>query len=126
MKPALTRTLLTCSIFAPRRASAMWLSRPRSKTGFLPAAAGGVLLVLILASNVSSQTAPVRRAQPVNEPPVARALPVDQGPAPRVAPTPGVESTAPPNPAPQSAGSEAEPPDRRQLEYATALFRRKL
>jgi TolA-binding protein len=37
-----------------------------------------------------------------------------------------VESTAPPNPTPQSAGSEAEPPDRRQLEYATALFRRKL
>src|SRR5437660_12353667 len=100
MKPALTRTLLTCSIFAPRRASPMWLSRPRSKTGFLPAVAG-VLLGLILASDARSQTAPVRRAQPANEPPVARALPVDQNPAPlapRVAPTPGVESTAPANP----------------------------
>jgi len=103
----------------------MWLSRPRSKTGFRPGTAVA-LLALILESGAFAQTAPVRRAQPVNEPPVARALPVDQTPAPRVAPTPGVESTAPASSVPPSAGSEAEPPDRRQLEYATALFRRKL
>src|ERR1700736_351556 len=124
MKPAPTRPSSTCSIFAPRRASPMSLSRPRSKNAAVPGAVG-VLLGLILASIAFSQTGPVRRAQPVNEPPVARALPIDQTPAPPPSPAAGAESLASPNPLPQPSAAE-EPPDRRQLEYATALFRRKL
>ncbi|HAK06756.1 MAG TPA: hypothetical protein DCO65_05750, partial [Spartobacteria bacterium] len=58
-----------------------------------------------------AQRAPdVRRAQPADEPPVRRAVPID-------------ESTAP---APHSAAPETEAPDRRQLDYANALFTRKL
>src|SRR4030095_12169367 len=58
----------------------------------------------------------VRRARPVDEPPVARALPVDEPTLPR---PPGEDFFAPPT-------RESEAPDRRQLDYANALFTRKL
>ncbi|MFN2508183.1 MAG: tetratricopeptide repeat protein [Chthoniobacterales bacterium] len=95
----------------------------------------------------------VRRAQPVEETPVPRALPVGQptppatatprkvAPAPSGLPQPAQRGPAPaapaspetsgadPAPAEQSApppNAEAESPDRRQLDYANALFGRKL
>jgi len=72
---------------------------------------------------------PVRRALPVTEPPVQRALPVDQAPAtasPR--PVPPAPNNAPADVAPQQPppAAEQEQADRRQLEYAIALYRRKL
>ncbi len=66
-----------------------------------------------------AQRAPeVRRAQPVDEPPpVRRAVPIDESAAP--APY-SAEQT------PEPARPETEAPDRRQLDYANALFTRKL
>src|SRR5713101_9341608 len=66
-----------------------------------------------------AQRAPeVRRAQPVDEPPpVRRAVPIDESAAP--APY-SAERT------PEPARPETEAPDRRQLDYANALFTRKL
>src|SRR5262249_4332631 len=63
-----------------------------------------------------------------NDPPVARALPVDES-TPRPAPRPAPPSPNNPTPAASddsSPAAEAEPSDRRQLEYATALYGRKL
>jgi len=81
----------------------------------------------------------VRRAQPVNEPPTARAVPFDeatpsptpwtrrnprpeQDEAPRLKPR---ESAAEPEGS-ESTREESESPDVRQLDYANALFGRKL
>jgi TolA-binding protein len=58
----------------------------------------------------------VRRARPVDEPPVARALPVEEPLMPRL----------PAEDLSESRGPESEAPDRRQLDYANALFTRKL
>src|SRR5437588_3498047 len=52
----------------------------------------------------------VRRAMPLNEPPVPRALPLD-------------EATPPPE---EKASTPEQPNDKRQLEYANALFARKM
>jgi TolA-binding protein len=79
----------------------------------------------------------VRRAQPVNEPPMGRPVPFDQptaSPAPphhRSAVAPQQNETQPANPpsaieATESAPAESESPGRRQLNYANALFGRKL
>src|SRR5712692_9312796 len=79
----------------------------------------------------------VRRAQPVNEPPMGRPVPFDQPtatPSPprhRSAVTPQQNETQPANPPSaiepaESAPAESESPDRRQLNYANALFGRKL
>ncbi len=74
----------------------------------------------------------IRRAQPVNEPPMGRPVPFD---APSPSPTPVRYTTPairePENPVPtpaaaESSPAETEPPDRRQLNYADALFGRKL
>lgn len=100
---------------------------------------GLVFAVLIFAaiSPLLAQQREVRRAQPVNEPPVARAVPFDSPtpvPTPRLPRNPPAElnapsrlNSAPPEsdqPAAESAPDEA--PDRRQLDYANALFSRKL
>jgi TolA-binding protein len=85
----------------------------------------------IAASFAQQRTPEVRRAQPVDEPPTPRAVPFDS-PTPkprRTAPAP--ESSAPPSnpdqPSVESPPTEAEaPPDRRQLDYANALFSRKI
>ena len=76
---------------------------------------------------------PVRRALPAREPPVARALPVDQ-PTPFIPKPQPPPAPAPPPPAtnqqpgggPPSDTAESQPSDQRQLEYATALYGRKL
>src|SRR5207237_7853230 len=90
-----------------------------------------VALILSVGPVVAQDYPEVRRAQPADEPPVARALPVDQPPVPRLR-----DSHAPPAEIPPARDSEAAPaeaapaetesPDRRQLDYANALFLRKL
>lgn len=85
---------------------------------------------------------PVRRAIPVHEPPVARALPVEPSeahpaemptirralPVPEapaaIAPTPTPTPAAAPNETPPAENVES--PEQRQLNYANALFGRKL
>jgi TolA-binding protein len=71
----------------------------------------------------------IRRAQPVDEPPTPKAVPFDT-PAPTVKPR-----RSPPEPAveprssgdePETPGSEPEAPERRQLDYANALFSRRI
>jgi len=70
----------------------------------------GILFVLLLCQTNRAVAQEVRRALPLNEPPVPRALPVE-------------EST----PAPEEGPSTPEQPnDKRQLEYANALFSRKM
>lgn len=79
----------------------------------------------------------VRRAVPVNEPPMGRPVPFDQPtptptPLPRLSPvTAPTEEAQPPEPAAIPSGDEtenapAESPAARQLNYANALFGRKL
>ena len=79
----------------------------------------------------AQQRAPeVRRAQPVEEPPAPKAVPFDT-PAPvvkpRRSPPPPTEPDAAPKPNAEATepSSETDSPDRRQLEYANALFTRK-
>jgi TolA-binding protein len=78
----------------------------------------GLAMLLSMAGAALAQGPPpeVRRARPVDEPPVARALPVDEPTLPR----PPVEDFSEP------PTRESEAPDRRQLDYANALFTRKL
>jgi len=95
----------------------------------VPRAGGlaGLVSLILSADQVLAQNYPeVRRAQPVDEPPIARALPVDQPPVPHLR-----DFQAPPAEIPRARDSEAAPaeaesPDRRQLDYANALFLRKL
>lgn len=79
------------------------------------------LAVLFCITPVLAQRAPeVRRAQRINEQPAARALPAEE---PSATPSRSTSSLD------QSTGpstSESESPQRRQLDYANALFTRKL
>lgn len=104
----------------------------------------GLIVIWWIFNPALAQRPPeVRRAQPVNEPPVPRALPVEEptatplsrpsrnlpAPFPQEAQTPrsSVAPVAPPEPASvESAAPEAESPAQRQLDYANALFGRKL
>ncbi|PYL92222.1 MAG: hypothetical protein DMF16_00645, partial [Verrucomicrobia bacterium] len=72
--------------------------------------AAGFLLAGLLWVNDVTWAQEIRRAQPFNEPPVPRALPVD-------------EATPPPDDRPSTP---EEPTDKRQLDYANALFARKM
>ena len=72
-------------------------------------AAGFVLAGLLLMSG-AALAQEVRRAQPFNEPPVPRALPVDEEPPPLE----------------DRPSTPEQPNDKRQLEYANALFARKM
>jgi TolA-binding protein len=72
--------------------------------------AAGFLLAGLLWVNDVTWAQEIRRAQPFNEPPVPRALPVD-------------EATPPPDDRPSTL---EQPTDKRQLEYANALFARKM
>ena len=84
----------------------------------------GLVALILSAGPVVAQNYPeVRRAQSADEPPVARALPVDQPPVPRPR-----ASHAPPaeRESSEAAPAGTESPDRRQLDYANALFLRKL
>ena len=78
----------------------------------------GLIALILSATAVLAQYPEIRRAQPVEETPIPRAVPAYQVPAP-VGP-PG-EAEMPPGPP-----AETIPPDRRQLEYANALYARKL
>ncbi len=71
-------------------------------------AAGFVLAGLLMSGAALAQE--VRRAQPFNEPPVPRALPVDEAPPPLE----------------DRPSTPEQPNDKRQLEYANALFARKM
>jgi TolA-binding protein len=77
----------------------------------------GLAILFLMAGVALAQGPPeVRRARPVDEPPVARALPAEEEPMPRL---PLEDFSEPPM-------RESEAPDRRQLDYANALFTRKL
>ena len=111
-----------------------------------PAGIAALLLAAPLAG--AQDNLPIRRAIPVHEPPVARAIPVESAaPAPTetptvrralpvpeepaaIAPTPAPPATTTPAPGdlPNEPASpaRAESPEQRQLEYANALFGRKL
>ena len=79
----------------------------------------GLAILFSMAGVALAQSPPeVRKARPVDEPPVARALPVEQAP-PIMPPAPAEDFSGPP-------ATESEAPDRRQLDYANALFTRKL
>src|SRR5213595_2446538 len=89
------------------------------KTRRSPAGRLGLVMLLATASVALSQWPPeVRRARPVDEPPVARALPAEE-PTATEPHFPTEESFEPP-------ARENKAPDRRQLDYANALFTRKL
>jgi len=98
-------------------------------------AAGVAVVAAATALLANAQSGPpVRRAQPVDSPPVARALPADDAtptPArkPRSSPTPN-DNNSPDHEASQSDGdtspAEAQGQDKRQLDYANALFGRKM
>jgi TolA-binding protein len=87
------------------------------------------LIFSVLPASLAQQRAPeVRRAQPVDETPVPRAVPVD-GSTPTPSPRPRRSPSAtesPAGPSSESSPTETEAPDRRQLDYANALFSRKL
>ena len=74
------------------------------------------ILVLIAGVALAQDPPEVRRARPVDEPPVARALPAEEPTAPRFP----VEDFSEPT------TRQSEAPARRQLDYANALFTRKL
>ena len=97
--------------------------------------AGLVGLAGLVCSDALAQE--IRRAQPVNEPPMGRPVPFDEPtPAPTLAPRPQMTPPAPggtPAAVPETATTETEippaeteSPDQRQLNYANALFGRKL
>src|SRR5213592_3379164 len=86
-------------------------------------------------SRAQQRVPEVRRAQPVAEPPVAKAVPFDSPTATpvrprRTAPSLPPESSAPASdpeqPPIESPPTETEAADKRQLDYANALFSRKL
>jgi TolA-binding protein len=87
------------------------------------------LIFSVLPASLAQQRTPeVRRAQPVDETPVPRAVPVD-GSTPTPSPRPRRSPSAtesPVGPSSESSPTETEAPDRRQLDYANALFSRKL
>ena len=79
----------------------------------------GLAMLFGLADGGLAQWPPeVRRARPLEEPPVARALPFEEPPAPVTRRSTDEFS--------ESGARESEAPDRRQLDYANALFTRKL
>src|SRR6266513_1078756 len=86
----------------------------RSASGLL-----GLAMLLWAADAGLAQSPPeVRRARPIDEPPVARAIPFEEPPAPVTRRSTDEFS--------ESGARESEAPERRQLDYATALFTRKL
>jgi TolA-binding protein len=78
----------------------------------------GLIALLLSAVQVIAQYPEIRRAQPVEQTPIPRAVPTYQPPIPPAPPVEGEAQEAPP--------AETIPPDRRQLEYANALYARKL
>ncbi|MEY2481477.1 MAG: hypothetical protein QOK24_5 [Verrucomicrobiota bacterium] len=81
-----------------------------------------LIFLAIPASLAQQRTPEVRRAQPADEPPAPKAVPTDP-PAP---PKPRPKASEPAEPSGESPSVEPEAPDKRQLDYANALFSRKL
>jgi TolA-binding protein len=86
--------------------------------------AGLIAFVLSTGAVLAQNSQEVRRAQPVDQTPGPRAVPVYQPPAP--SPSARPQGSPAGGETPQVAPAETESPDRRQLEYANALFSRKL
>jgi TolA-binding protein len=91
------------------------------------------LIFSAIPASLAQQRPPeVRRAQPVNEPPVPRAVPFDSPTPPSsvrppsTVPRPNAPAVTTEQPPTESPTTETEAPDRRQLDYANALFSRKL
>ena len=106
------------------------MKRPQGRAAFILAAA-----VLISGRAAVAQTPiPIRRAQPVEQAPIPRALPVEAAtPAAeptilRAIPVPAeqIPPEAPVRAANEPATENKESPEQRQLNYANALFGRKL
>ena len=79
---------------------------------------GLAMLFWVADASLAQWPPEVRRARPIDEPPVARAIPFEEPPAP--VPRRSAEESSEPT------TRDTEAPDRRQLEYANALFTRKL
>ena len=115
----------------------------------------GLVVISATSPFAAAQRQPdIRRAEPVQDAPIPRALPVDEPPPPAATPTPRriqppsvatpqptqrapiVEPTTAPRPSAATSAPAQDPPeptsthseaqDRRQLDYANALFSRKL
>ncbi|MEP6698507.1 MAG: tetratricopeptide repeat protein [Verrucomicrobiota bacterium] len=83
------------------------------------------LIFSTVSAAMAQQTREVRRAQPAQEePPVARAVPFDE-PTPASRPR-RVPDSPPETSAEESTPTETEAPEKRQLDYANALFSKKL
>ncbi len=87
-----------------------------------------VALIGGAAAALAQHTPEVRRAQPIDEPPVARAVPFEEPtpPPPRPRHSTADESQPPAADEPNATSSDEQAPDKRQLDYANALFARKL
>ncbi len=115
----------------------------RAKSAFCVLALFGIFAAAPCA--LAQRTPEVRRAQPVDEAPIPRALPANTPVAPPSSPTPTPRRSVAPVVAPTPTatprenetdtltapdttptGAETEAPDQRQLNYANALFGRKL
>jgi Uncharacterized protein conserved in bacteria len=87
----------------------------------------GIFLVVITCATLRGFGQEVRRAQPFLEPPVARALPVDDAsPTPRRPKAASADFDSQDSVAAERPSGPEQPPDKRQLEYANALFSRKM
>ena len=95
----------------------------KTRRGAVCLVSAALIFSALPAAVAQQRTKEVRRAQPVDEPPVAKAVPFDT-PAPP--PRPIAPAANPEQLPPESPPTETEAPDRRQLDYANALFSRKL
>ena len=88
----------------------------------------GILLAAIFCTSVVSKAQEVRRAQPIGEPPVPRALPADNTSPPvlRRPPPPDTNTGDSDGTVEERPSTPEQPSDKRQLEYANALFSRKM
>src|SRR6266404_1498334 len=85
----------------------------RSATGLL-----GLAMLSMASASLGQWQPEVRRARPIDQPPVARAVPLQEPTAKSSRPL--AEDSSEPS------ARESDAPDRRQLDYANALFTRKL
>lgn len=89
--------------------------------------AAGIFLVVLGCATLRSLGQEVRRAQPFLESPIPRALPADEGfPPPRRQKTASPDSDSESSITAERPSGPEQPADRRQLEYANALFSRKM
>jgi TolA-binding protein len=94
----------------------------KTRRGAVCLVQAALIFSAIPASLAQQRTPEVRRAQPVEEPPAPKAVPADTPSPPKPRPRTS-ESTEPSG---QPPSTEPEAPDKRQLDYANALFSRKL